>query len=159
MNDMQKRAWANLIVWLFFLAMVIIVFVLTAEDFDMRITLYVVAFLGLVVSIGVAPVLCQKYLPELFHRIQQGFEIAECGFRFWKKIEFDERDRAIKDRANLAGYIAAYSWYFGACLIAFFWDSISGSKLLLILVGGLGTHLFTRSLALLILYGWGGKQR
>jgi len=150
MNDMQKRAWSNLITWPLILFVYIIVF---KYDLDVRISLYVV----LVVFIGVASILCQKYLPELFHNVRQGFEIYECGFRFWKKIEFDERDRAIKDRANLAGYIAACSWFYGVCLIASYWDSISGGKLISICMAGLATQIFTRSLALLILYGRGSK--
>ena len=152
MNNMKKRAWSNLIVWPLVLLMGIVLNS-TATDFDLKIIFYLVAFLGIVVIIGMMPILCQKYLPKLFHRVRQCLEIAECGFRFYKKIEYDERDRVIKDRANLAGYIAAFWLYAIACFIASFKDSIPGLMPLLVFVAGLGIYIFTRSAAILIQYG------
>lgn len=162
MNEMQKRAWAILILNPFFLVMAIILFVSTSDGFDMRIILYGLVFLGIVALIRLAPIIFQKYLPGLYWKVQQGFEIADCGFRFWIKVAFDERDRAIKQRVNLAGYVALYSFYAGVCIIASFIlgpsNSIPVSTLSLIFLGGVLTQIFVRSLALLIQYDWEGKD-
>ena len=161
MNAMQKRAWAILIAIPFFLVMARKLFVSTSDDFDIRIILYGLVFLGIVALTGLTPIIFQKYLPNFFRKVQKGFEIAESGYRFWTRVDFDERDRLIKQRAYLAGYIAAYSFYGGICVITTFVlgpsNSIPVFGLLLVLAGGLLTQLFVRSLALLIQYGWKGK--
>ena len=157
MNNMQKRAVCNILMWLFLLAM-FIVFDTTANDSDLWSTLCIAAFLGLVVVVGLTPMLCQKFLPGLFHRVRSGFEVAESGFRFFKRTDFDERNRAIKSGANLAGYIAAFWLYAVACLITSFKESIPGSVLALVLITGFGVFIFTRSLAILIQYGRGGTE-
>ena len=163
MNEMQKRSWAMVILIPLFFVMATISFLSMSDDFEKRIIGYEVILLGIAVVAGLVPVVFEKYLPGFFRRIQEGFEIAEGGFGFWKRVGFDERDRIIKYKASLGGYLATYLFYGGVCAIAFFVNgpgsSIRVSVLPVIFVGGVLIQILVRSLAVLIQYGWGGKKK
>jgi len=78
------------------------------------------------------------------------------------KVTFDERDKLIKRRAALAGFGTSYLFVGLACMVPFFVlgpnNSISVTWLPMVF-GGTGlSHFFAHSVAVLVQYGWGGKE-
>jgi len=78
------------------------------------------------------------------------------------KVTFDERDRLIKRNAALAGFGASYLFVGAACMIPF---SVLGPKATVsvtwlphIFGGAALSVFFVTSVAVLIQYGWKGKD-
>ena len=78
------------------------------------------------------------------------------------KVTFDERDKLIKRRAALAGFATSYLFVGLACMIPF---SILGPKASIsvtwlpnIFMGAALSAFFVTSVAILVQYGWGGKD-
>ncbi|MCK4501350.1 hypothetical protein KAU11_12690 [Candidatus Babeliales bacterium] len=78
------------------------------------------------------------------------------------KVTFDERDKLIKRRAALAGFATSYLFIGLACMIPF---SILGPKASVsvtwlpnIFMGAALSAFFVTSVAILVQYGWGGKD-
>lgn len=78
------------------------------------------------------------------------------------KVTCDERDRLINRRAALAGFGAAYLVVGLACMVPFSVlgpdRAISVNWLPMIFMGAGISHFFVHSVAILIQYGWGGKE-
>jgi dolichol kinase len=78
------------------------------------------------------------------------------------KVTFDERDKVIKEKATLAGFAAAFLFAGLACMIPFFMlgpkANISVTWLPNIWTGTFLTAFFVHSVAVLVQYGWGGKE-
>lgn len=78
------------------------------------------------------------------------------------KVAFDERDKLIKRRVALAGFATSYLFVGLACMIPF---SILGPKASIsvtwlpnIFMGAALSAFFVTSVAILVQYGWGGKD-
>jgi hypothetical protein len=78
------------------------------------------------------------------------------------KVTFDERDRIIKERAALLGFTASFLFVGLACMIPFL---ILGSEASISVIwlpqiwgGTFLTSFFVHSVAILVQYGWGGKN-
>ena len=78
------------------------------------------------------------------------------------KVEFDERDHVINQRAALAGFGAAYLVVGLVCMIPFFVlgpkANISITWLPMIFMGAGLSSFFAHSVTILIQYGRGGKE-
>ena len=79
------------------------------------------------------------------------------------QVTFDERDKLIKRRAALAGFATSYLFVGLACMIPF---SILGPKASIsvtwlpkIFAGAAISSFFVHSVAILVQYGWGGKEK
>ena len=79
------------------------------------------------------------------------------------KVEFDERDRVINQRAALAGFGSAYMVVGLVCMIPFFVlgpkANISVVWLPMIFMGAGLSSFFAHSVAILVQYGWGGEEK
>jgi hypothetical protein len=77
------------------------------------------------------------------------------------KVEFDERDHVINQRAALAGFGTAYMVVGAVCMIPFFVlgpkANISVTWLPMIFMGAGFSHFFVHSVAILVQYGWRDK--
>lgn len=77
-------------------------------------------------------------------------------------LHYDERDKFIHKRATSAGFITVFFVLSLACLISLFTAGPSGSinivRLFGIFVLGGLSCLFAESIAVLVQYGWGGKD-
>lgn len=76
--------------------------------------------------------------------------------------QYDERDKSIHKTAALAGYVTAFVIFFSTILIVFLTIGPGGSVdigdlLTIFLLSAMGLF-FAESIAVLIQYGWGGKD-
>jgi hypothetical protein len=79
-----------------------------------------------------------------------------------KKVTFDERDEIIHKKAALAGYVGVWLYFVTACVVPW-WivgprGTVSANILPIILIGGIIAFSIVQSLAVLIQYGWSGKN-
>jgi len=78
------------------------------------------------------------------------------------KVQFDERDVLIYKRAESAGFIATYAFFLTFCAGVLNSVGINGNvpgyTFLILLAGGLIVLMLAKALALIIQYGWGGKD-
>jgi hypothetical protein len=78
------------------------------------------------------------------------------------RVTFDERDEIIHKKAALAGYVGVWLYFVAACVVPW-WivgpqGKISSSILPVILIGGIIAFSIVQSLAILIQYGWAGRE-
>ena len=85
--------------------------------------------------------------------------VVFMGFIGRKEV-FDERTRAISNKASLIGFIASYETFIIACMgtwaFVYLWqgkESVSAHWLAVITVLGFGVGLLVYSIATLVLYG------
>ena len=141
MNRAQKIAWSLVItILLAFIVSCIAVAILYVKV-GMPKALAAFSFMGIAGLAGFSPLIFKK----------------DKG-----KVTFDERDRLIKRNAALAGFGASYLVMGAACMIPF---HVLGPKAsisvawLPYIFGGAGVSLFfVHSVAILIQYGWKGKD-
>jgi len=78
------------------------------------------------------------------------------------KVPIDERDVLIYKRAESAAYTATYAFFVAFCSVILNRVGINGQvpgyMFLILLAGGFVVLMLTKALALVILYGRGGKD-
>ena len=137
MNRLQKMAWSVVIMTLLGLILSAIAVAILYTRVGMPKAIAGFSCMGIVGLAGFSPLIFRK-----------------------DKGAFDERDRAIKRRAALAGFAMSYLFVGLACMIPF---EILGPKGVIsvhwlpdIFAGSFLTSAFVWSAAILVQYGWGG---
>lgn len=141
MNRWQKMAWFTLIV--FGVGAILSGIAVTVLSLKLGFPKAYAgfAFMGIFGLSGLSPVIFRKKPGE---------------------VELDERDRMIQRRASWVGFGASYGFFGLVCMTTWFVigpkGSISVNVLPQIFIGGMITMFFVHSVAILIQYGWRGKD-
>ena len=142
MNKAQKMAWYNLIVIMASLTITGAAVGILYIVHGMPKALGGLGFLGIAALIGLSPVLLREKRGQL---------------------GFDERDQLIRKRASLAAYFVFWVVFTAACMIP--WLLLeTGAKIpvvmlpMMLAVGFILVQL-VRAVAILVQYGWGGKEK
>ena len=140
MNRVQKIAWSFVIAISTGVLVSVVAIVILYVKVGMPKALTGFAFMGIAGLGGFGPIIFKK----------------DKG-----KLEFDERDHVINQRAALAGFGTAYMVVGAVCMIPFFVlgpkADISVIWLPMIFMGAGTSHLFVHSVAILVQYGWRDK--
>jgi len=77
-------------------------------------------------------------------------------------VAFDERDLLIHKRAESTAFIATYAFFVTFCSVILnsvgITGQVPGYMLLILLAGGFVVLMLAKTLALIVQYGWGGKD-
>jgi len=143
MNRLQKMAWFNLIVISIALGLCVIAIGTLYYIFGlpMRGLIGGIGFLGITGLLGLSPVLFRK---------KQG------------EVNFDERDLLIYQKATVVAYSLFWVLFTAVCMIPWLilktGASIPVVVLPAMLAGGFITVQLLQNLAILVQYGWKGKD-
>lgn len=140
MNRAQKMAWLFVVTTSSALALSGLAVVVLYFIIGMPKALAGIGFMG-IAGLGVVPAIFKK----------------ERG-----KVEFDERDRAIQQKAALAGFLTAFLFVGLTCMLPFFIlgprGAIQVKWLPMIFMGAGISHYLVYSLVTLEQYGWRDKE-
>jgi hypothetical protein len=138
---MQKVAWLFVITTVLAVVASAVAVVWLYAEFGMPKAVAGLAFMGIAGIGGLGPLIFKK----------------ESG-----KVTCDERDTLINRRAALAGFGTAYMLVGAVCMVPFFvlgpLGSISVTWLPMIFMGAGICTFFAHSVAILLQYGWRGKN-
>jgi len=141
MNRMQKMAWLFVITTVLAVVASAVAVIWLYGKFGMPKAVAGLAFMGIAGIGGLGPLIFKK----------------ESG-----KVTCDERDTLINRRAALAGFGTAYMLVGAVCMVPFFvlgpLGSISVTWLPMIFMGAGICTFFAHSVAILLQYGWRGKN-
>jgi len=144
MNSAQKFAWSNLIIIAATLTLTEITVAVLAWKHGIPQAFDGLGLMGLLGLLGISSAVFRK------KQRQDG-------------INFDERDRLIYERSLTAAYSVFWPFFVAACMLPWLVFRSSGSVpvyvLLMILGGGGVVVIVVQSLAILVQYGWGGKEK